>query len=41
MSRIPRPSHALVAAIVALVTALAAAAQPLAALADGGPPLGF
>lgn len=41
MSRIPRPSHGLVAAAVALVTALAAAALPLAALADGGPPLGF
>jgi hypothetical protein len=41
MSRIPRPSHGLVAAAVALLTALAAAALPLAALADGGPPLGF
>ena len=40
MSRIPRPSHALVAAAVALLTALAAAALPLAALAGSGPPLG-
>ena len=41
MSRIPRPSHRLVAAAVALFTAFAAAALPLAALADSGPPLGF
>jgi len=41
MSRIPRPSHGLVVAAVAIVTALAAAAMPLAALADGGPPLGY
>jgi hypothetical protein len=41
MSRIPRPSHGLVVAAIALVTALAAAALPLAALAEGGPPLGF
>jgi hypothetical protein len=37
MSRISRPSHALVAAIVALLTALAAA---VAALPTGWPPLG-
>jgi hypothetical protein len=37
MSRIPRPSHALVAAAVALLTALAAA---VAALPAGWPPLG-
>jgi len=36
MSRIPRPSQGLVLAVVALVTALAAAG-----LADGVPPLGF
>jgi hypothetical protein len=41
MSRIPRPNHGLVAAAVALVTALVTVALPLAALADGGPPLGF
>jgi hypothetical protein len=41
MSRIHRPSHALVAAAVALLTALVAAVLPLAALAGGGPPLGF
>jgi hypothetical protein len=41
MSRITRPSHALVAAAVALLAAIAAAALPLAALAGGGPPLGF
>jgi hypothetical protein len=40
MSRISRPSHAVVAAAVALLTAIAAALQPLAALAGGGPPLG-
>jgi hypothetical protein len=40
MSRIPRSSHGLVIALVVLVTALAAAAMPLAALADGGYPLG-
>jgi hypothetical protein len=41
MSRISRPSRGLVLAAVALVTALVAAALPLAALADGGPPLGY
>ncbi len=40
MSRIPRPSHGLASALVVLLVALAAAAMPLAALADGGPPLG-
>ncbi len=40
MSHISRPSHGLVAAAVALITALAAVALPLAALADSGPPLG-
>ena len=40
MSRIPRPSHAFVAAAVALLTAIIAVALPLSALADGGPPLG-
>jgi hypothetical protein len=40
MSRIPRPSHSLVASLVVLLTAIAAAALPLAALADGGPPIG-
>jgi hypothetical protein len=39
MSRIPRPSHALVASLVVLLTAIAAAALPLAALADNVPPL--
>jgi len=41
MSRILRPSQALVAAAVALLTAIVAAVLPLAALAGGGPPLGF
>ena len=41
MSRIPRSSQGLVAALVVLLTALAAAAMPLAALADGGGPLGY
>jgi hypothetical protein len=40
MSRIPRSSQGLVIALVVFVTALAAAAMPLAALADGGVPLG-
>lgn len=40
MSHIRRPSHALVASAVALLTTVAAAALPLAALASGGPPLG-
>ena len=40
MSRIPRPSRGLVSALVVLLTALAAAAMPLTALADAGPPLG-
>jgi hypothetical protein len=40
MSRIPRPSHGLVAAAVALLTALVAAALPLAAMASDWPPLG-
>jgi hypothetical protein len=40
MSRIPRPSHGLVVTLVALATTILAAALPLAALADGGPPLG-
>lgn len=40
MSRISRPSHALVAAGVALLTAIAAVVLPHAALAGGGPPLG-
>jgi len=40
MSLIPRPSHGLVSALVVLLTALAAAAMPLAALADAGSPLG-
>jgi hypothetical protein len=40
MSRIPRPSHALVAAAVALLTAIVAAALPLAAMASDWPPLG-
>ena len=40
MSRILRPSPALGAGVIALLTAIAAAALPLAALADGGPPLG-
>jgi len=39
MSRIPRPSHGLVAGLIALLTALAAAALPLAAMADSWPPL--
>jgi hypothetical protein len=41
MSHISRPRHVLVAAAVALLTAIAAAVLPLAALAGGGPPLGF
>lgn len=39
MSRIPRPSHALVAAVVALATAIVAASLPMTALASW-PPLG-
>jgi hypothetical protein len=40
MSRIPRPNRGLLASVVALVIALAALALPLAAMADGGVPLG-
>ena len=39
MSRIPRLSHGLVSALVVLLTTVAVAVMPLAALADGGPPL--
>jgi hypothetical protein len=41
MLRILRPSHGLVAAAVALITALVAVALPLTALADSGAPLGY
>jgi hypothetical protein len=40
MSRFPRPNHGLVAAVVTLVTALAAVALPLAASASDWVPLG-
>jgi hypothetical protein len=41
MSRIPRPSAAFVAAAIAVLTVIATAMLPLAAMADGGPPVGI